>query len=89
MDNRKLALRLAYHLDQVRELFGPAAKVTLMVRSEPDTPTEEGVMMSDDTIPELRALLDRREADLKLGINETPLPPRLILRIGVPPKSEP
>lgn len=50
---------VAAHMDDIVSLFKPGVKITVMVR----TPGfgERDFMLTDDTIAELRAMLDRRE----------------------------
>ena len=50
----------SFHLDAVRDLFKPGVKVSLMVRV-PEYPDRD-FMLTDDTLTDLRAMIDRREA---------------------------
>lgn len=63
MADEKLA-RASEHvaacMDDILRAFKPGVKITVLVRA-PDHPTRD-FMMTSDTIPEIRALLDRREA---------------------------
>ncbi len=48
-------------MDEIKRLFKPGAKITVMVRF-PGFPTRD-FMMTDDVSDELRAMIERREAD--------------------------
>jgi len=52
---------VAWHMDEIAQLFVAGAKVTVLVRFQ-DHPKRD-FMMTADAIPELRAMLDRREAE--------------------------
>lgn len=48
-------------MDDILTAFKPGVKITVMIRN-PSEPQRD-FMMTSDTIPELRAMLDRREAE--------------------------
>ena len=62
MDMTNLRLvqeRVADHMDEIHRYFKPGVRVTVIVRT-PDFPDRDCLMTADD-IPELIALLQRRE----------------------------
>lgn len=56
---RHVAEQVSDHMEQIVALFKPGVKIAVMVRT-PGFPDRD-FMLTDDTIPELRAMLDRRE----------------------------
>jgi hypothetical protein len=48
-------------MDDILRAFKPGVKITVLVRV-PGEPTRD-FLMTSDTIPELRGMLDRREAE--------------------------
>lgn len=51
---------VAGYMERITKLFKPGVKIAVLVRS-PGFPDRD-FMMTDDAIPELRAMLDRRDA---------------------------
>ena len=51
--------RVSNHMDEIVSYFKPGVKIAVMVRT-PDHPTRD-FMMTDDSIPELKAMLERQE----------------------------
>lgn len=54
------------HMDAILDVFLPGAKITVMVR-RPGEPTQD-FMLTDDVIPEIRALLERRAEGERLAV---------------------
>jgi hypothetical protein len=59
MTLQETAEQVQDHLEEIVRMFEPGVKITVLVRT-PDHPTRD-FMMTDDTIRELRSMLDRRE----------------------------
>lgn len=56
---------VAKRMEQITKCFKPGVKITVLVRS-PGFPSRD-FMMTDDLIPELHAMLDRRDAEAGLA----------------------
>lgn len=55
--------RVSSLMDRILDVFLPGSKITVMVR-RPGEPTQD-FMLTSDTLPEIRALLERRaEAEI-------------------------
>jgi hypothetical protein len=52
---------VANHMDKMKKLFRPGVKIAVLVRT-PGIP-ERDFVMTDDALPELRKMLDRRGVD--------------------------
>lgn len=52
---------IAQHLDLIRDLFKPGAKLTLLVRN-PEIEADADVLFTSDTLPEVVASIRHREA---------------------------
>lgn len=57
---RQVAATVSGHMEETVACFKPGVKIAVLVRT-PGYPDRD-FLLTDDTIPELRAMLDRREA---------------------------
>ena len=57
-----IAAEIHEHLDAIAALFKPGAKLTLLVRNDVGSGLDADVVITNDTLPEAIAGLQRRQA---------------------------